>query len=83
VRPLFDAARASYVGEIIVREKVNNRVEVQGEGGEEGNGEVAAQLRMGVCHVCVGRGLCLVATTGLLKESAVSRYLGEFGKMLA
>ena len=36
-----------------------------------------------VCHVCVSRGLCLVATTDLLEEGAVSRYLGEFGEVLA
>jgi hypothetical protein len=44
---------------------------------------VVAQLRMGVYVTCVSVSLCLVATADLLEEGAVSRYLGDFGKVLA
>ena len=47
------------------------------------NGKVVARLRMGVYVTCVSVSLCLVATADLLEESAISRYLGELGKVLA
>jgi hypothetical protein len=88
VRPLLNAAQARCGGGIIVENKgkKGERSGKAGRGKEQGSRKwlrSCTWVRMSCVCVCVYQCVCLVAAADLLEESAVSRYLGEFGEILA